>query len=448
MKVVQESEVKYSCKNPDSFLELNLTEKNLHKLSLQIVYYTDHGFKNFLFNCNLENMEISVFKFIKKLKIKYLLKLTFEYNLHIAIKGIPRCIFENNILTSNSRWNIFDNIIFVESDDSENKSKIDICQDCLYKAKCSGIPITYINKFDVIDFKPLLCNNKFHELNLKEIEEFKFESMKNMAKKVLTDFSDCHSYKRKKLVFVKSLMSESVNSSQERFMYFIQNNKEDFEKNYIFLKQLISNEIIDLFYEYISMASKIILSFSIMENNDLRKSLSFNINHLNKSQILKLSQITKCDINLENLADFAIYFRGDKVEYRFNYKKKLATVKDIKNFISDVNFDNKKNILKFSNSLTRAISNIFFDYKYLNNELYSKRIDISLRENSFRINQFNILFNINLNDFKHKELHQLSFEISNQSSEKIDLYYVLKLPELIEEEYKYKQKSYYSNQRN
>jgi hypothetical protein len=151
---------------------------------------------------------------------------------------------------------------------------------------------------------------------------------------------------------------------------------------------------------------------------------------LNSADLKDLFVNTPFDINYDDLWGAGVDFRDEvPVTSKLYYDYEILKGDKIKDFLSDLPLGNKRITLKFLNSLIKPLSHVLLDYKYKDKELYSKRIDISLQFNSFRLNQFAILFNINMSEFLDKELLTLSFELAKDRQEKINFYYALKLPE-------------------
>lgn len=426
----------------EEFIVINLSVENIARIPLQILYYKGHGIKNFLLNYDSNNFNVPISKVLSKIKVDNLLTLMGDYNLRIAFSGFPRCIYERNILRPGLRWDYEGKVMFFKQE-GDNLEKLDTCENCSFNSDCSGINSDYLKKYGIEEFKSLLSNESFYELNFEHLERFTSPELKQTALRILQDYRQDKFYMRKRFVFVKSYPDNLEESAKERFVYYIYNREDDFENTYTLLKEFFDFDFLFGIVNYLKKSNQIVLSFGLMGDSRVRKTLYFNIDSLDDTQIFELENKFGIEIDTENIWGVGIDFKGDAISYKVYHEYEKIKTQDIKDFLSDFVFEDKRFALKFSNSLVKPINSVLFDYKYKEGQIYSKRIDISLQYNNFRLNQFALLFNINMGYFEDKELYTLSIEISRGKPEKINFYYVLKQPEPEQDEDKvYVRKSY------
>ncbi|MFW6285842.1 MAG: hypothetical protein ACOC16_01575 [Nanoarchaeota archaeon] len=451
MKIININELKSPKEIGNNFVEITLDKNNISKILLQILYYKEYGIKKFILTYNYNTINIPMSKAIFKIKINKLYKIINKYDIKIGFKGFPRCIFEKGILRPGLRWYFEGKMFFINDTKFNQKeyTKINTCINCMYEKKCQGIYNQYLENFNQSEFSALNSNLQLYELYQDEINNFKSNSLKKIANEVLKDFKKEKYYMRKKFVFVKSYPNNLEDSSKQRFVYYILNRRDDFENTYNFITNYFhNNNIFNDLKPYLKTSNQLVLSCGIMGDNKLRKTFYFTINDLDSKTLKKLQENylnANNQLNPENIWGIGLDFKNDKIcskKLYYDYKKLSPT--QIKDFISDIPLENKKLTLKFLNSLTKSLNHVLLDIKCKNDKLYSKRIDISLQYNQFRLNQFAILFGINTSEFSNKELLTISFELKQETKEKINFYYALKLNDPITQEEESKENNYYN----
>jgi hypothetical protein len=446
MKIINSEEIKSTNIDSEVFLKINLNAENLTKIPLQILYYNEHGIKNYILSYNYDSFKVPITKVVEKLKIDNLFQLVKEYGIKIYFSGFPMCVFERDILRPGMRWYYEGSVLDYNFEyDNANHSQCENCADCMFSNGCCGVSDEYITTFKDSEFIPLIANKDLYDLNLETVEKFKSEKLKDIAKIILKDYRDDIYYMRKRFVFVKSYPNTLDESAKERFVYYIYNRDDDFEKTYDLLSTFFAENFLKSIIEYLKKSNQIVLSFGFMGDNTIRKTLYFNIDDLNDYDLGGLSSVLGIRIEGGSLWGVGVDFRGTDRSYKVYYEQNKVTSQDIKNFMSDIPLENKRKSLKFANSLIKPVSNVLLDYKFKDEVLYSKRIDISMQYNKFRNNQIGLLFGINMNYFEDKDIYTMIIEAKEGDEEKINFYYALKLPEEEEErDFSTEQKNYYN----
>lgn len=440
IKIIDVCKLKKMSDITDEYLRFDLNIHNINKILLQLLYYTEHGIKKFVLNYDFNNINLPASKVIQKLNINKLYKLVKNYDVSVGFEGFPRCIYEKDVLRPGLRWYFEKNIFYLEAQfkPCNRQLKLKRCEKCINIFECNGVCEDYVDRFGDSEFNALVSNKDLYNLNIVEIEKFNCEELKSIARRILDDFKQDEYYMRKKFVFVTSFPKTYEDSSKERFVYYIYNREDDFEKTFHMLGEFFDLKILNDMKEYIKEASQIVISFGLMGDDKIRKTFYFTANDLNEKKFLSLTRKIPVSFERENLWGVGVDFKEESMSYKFYYDHEYVTTKDIKIFLEDINLENKRMALKFANSLIKPLNNVLFDYKYKDGKVYSKRIDISLQYNNFRFNQFTLLFSLNMANLADKELYTLSLEVSNDKMEKINFYYSVKLPDIHEEENLYR----------
>ena len=61
------------------FVVIELDENNLSKIALQIIYYKEYGYKNFLISYKFDTLKYPMTRVLSRLKVDYLFRLAKEY---------------------------------------------------------------------------------------------------------------------------------------------------------------------------------------------------------------------------------------------------------------------------------------------------------------------------------------------------------------------------------
>lgn len=421
------------------YVLIDLDLNTVSKLPLQILYYKEHGFNYFLINYDYNLLKIPASKVVEKIKIEYILRIAKEYDVKFKFKGFPRCVYEKNILRPGLRWYYENYLSFFNCKEEENCKdtyiKLPRCNLCVFDGLCRGINENYIKQFGEKEFSSLISNKELYDLNLHELETFSNEELKKIGSEILLDYKDDNHYLRKRFVFVKSIPDYLEESAKERFVYYIYNRKDDFEKTFELATKYFDKNFLNLLKEYLILSNQIAMSFGLMGDQKIRKTFYFSIEDLSLDMINSLSKLIKTEIKHKNPGIIGIDFKEDSVSFKVYYSQKQISVLELKAFAKDIILENKRLLLKFSNSLTKPLNHVLLDYKYKDGKLYSKRVDISMQYNVYRTTQFYALFQIPLSFFEGKEIYTLSFEMRDGGEEKINFYYALTLPEPVEPEF-------------
>ena len=407
---------------------IQLNVDNLTKFPMEILYHIQNGKKDFIIEYDYERLKLPLSKIADKIT-PLLLKTVQNYEITVGVKGFPRAIFEKKILRPNLRWYYENKVYFVDFSDKET-----------YFNDEFQVPQEYMDKFGEKEIEPLVYNDELAELYEEEFEKFENEEIKRTSSLVLDDFSKDKFYKRKRIVLLKTLPRKVDEGYKERFVYYIYNRLDDFEKTFTLLNDIIQEAKLKELKEFLEKANEIVVSVALMNNDRIRKTLYFYTAELNSEEYKKLQSIVDLEFDTENLGGIGIDFYDDTFNIKTYYKYDDIKPNEIKEFISDYPLVNKRKILPVLNSCTKSLKHVLLDYKYKNGEIFSKRIDISMQYNIFKLHQLSNIFSEGLAILEDKEIYTISFEVSKDHTEKINFYYALK-PKPEEEEIE--QNNYY-----
>ncbi|MDA3856387.1 MAG: hypothetical protein PF569_09080 [Candidatus Woesearchaeota archaeon] len=437
MRVISFDDVKNGFDKNEDYLRIDITGENVAKVSFLILYYKEHGFKNFLLNYNFEFIDLNFKKLFTKLKIANILRLVEEYGFKVSFCGLPSCIFERSILRPQDRWKFEDKIRFMPTCDfcETETMKGDHCGDCMSGSLCKGFSKNYFENYGCDDFEPLTKNIDLETLHIEEIAKFKSEAVKFYAEKVLEDYIKDHFFMRKRFVFLNSYPRDDPTNFSDKFVYHIFNRKDDFEETYDFLQGFFDKDFLKSIREYMFGSSQITISLGMSNDDVLKKTIYLSLDGIDEEQREQFLKFFDIKVQGNNVWCVGFDFRADLVGYKVSYKEDSVSSIDLKRFVQEIGLESKKNLMRFSNSLIKPLNNVLYDYKYRHGEHISKRINVSLESNNFRLNQLALLFKIPMAFYDDKELLNLSFEMSEGEIETINLYYSLKLPEEEERDY-------------
>lgn len=431
MEIISVNDIK-KVKNPaEFFVEFILDANNLYKIPINVMYFKERGFRKFVLTYDYNSLKLPMTRVADKLA-ESILKIISTQDVVIALKGFPHCVFERNFLRPGLRWKYENKLLFLNFEGKDTMALPEKCSKCMMKNSCKGVSEVYLKNFSTEEFLPMISNKDLHKINKDYIEKFENVEVKSYALRILDDFAEDNSYLRKKIVYVKSFPDSQVESSKERIVYYIYNHYNDFEKTYEFILSFFKEEkeLVEPFKVFLENADQFALSFAKMGDFGVRKSFYFAANDLSQVQIETLSEMTGVEIK-EGVVGIGFDFRNETISYKVYYNYDSITAVKVKEFVSEVPFERKKLLSKFLNSLTKPVNQVFLDYKYKDFSMYSKRVDVSLQYNNFRLQPLTILLGLQLRFLDDKEMYTLSFEVGENLDEKVNIYYALKLPEEI-----------------
>jgi hypothetical protein len=372
------------------FVKLNFSLKD--DLIFQIYEFSRKGQKEFYFDFSEYKLDIPFSKFFD-LNRKYFFGMV-ERDIVNCFKflNFPKELFDNFILKSELKNKYFKNFSF-ESNGIGYLDYISKFGDEEFKVRDNIDYISYINKI-----------NSFESMKLKSIGDKLIELVLDLDTKV-------------RMVFVESKGDNHDESSSERFVCYIYNNPEIFEKIYLFVKSNFNCKDIK---EFLRLSQQIVLSFASMNSGDIRNTVYFNVNQFSKFEKEKCFEVLDLNLTLDSARSVwgvGIDFVNESKKYKIYYEElKVAKEKLIK-FSSDFNNSLFEKYLDcFSVDI---LSGVLFDYKYNNSrEIISKRIDISVQSNE---NSLDKMF-----DLTEKKLYTISFEFYKYKEFKVNIYYSLK----------------------
>lgn len=402
----------------DKIPTISLTVDNLAKFPMEILYYKEQGHNVFLLEYSFETLKLPITRVATKIRGP-LFKMLQNYDIVIYVKGFPQCVYERILIKPHQKWYFDHKVKFLMTDFGED-----------YHEEFQ-VPHSYLEKFGENELAPLVTNKELAEEYEPEIEGFENTELKDYAYKVLDDYKKDPYYLRKRIVFVKSFPRSNSESYKERFVYYINNRRDDLKETIRLLESLYAIKNIEQYYPYLEKSNEIALSFAVMSNDEMRKSFYFYVGDLSDEELTQLAR------DLEITFDPAMQpggigvdiVDGEKKDVKIYYKYDIATKEKIKEFIKEFPIENKRKLMGILNSCTKPLNRILLDIKVRDGKMVSKRIDISMQFNSFKLHQLAHVLQENLSFLQDKELFTMSFELKMDEPQKTNFYYGLKIPE-------------------
>lgn len=427
MKLIDVSDIKNVDDTSSVIIKIPLDVDNLSKFPMEILYHKEKGFYSFLLSYSFEKIKIPLSRIVTKIR-ENIFKIIKSYDVKIYVSGIPLCVFERDILRPGLRWKYEDKLFYYSEENEEEKIEYTFNYDGFEKVV--EIPKLYFDKFGPSEYEPNLNNLELLPLFEKEFSLFKNQNLIDISKKILEDYREDKYYLRKRIVFVNSFSNKDDNAeaSLERFVYYIYNRGDDFDKTYSFLCQFVEENFLFELKKYLEISNQFVISFASMVDGILRTSFYFSVEEFEDSDLDEIEDKFKFKFNRKNLGGVGFDFKEGKlnsVKVYSKYDKILNS--EIKQFFVDYKLDSKKILFKLLNSFIKPLECVLLDDKYRNGELYSKRVDISAQFNKFKLNHLTNVIEMDVGFLSNKEFYTISFEVTHEPIQKINFYYSLTL---------------------
>ncbi|NQZ84926.1 MAG: hypothetical protein HRU03_04345 [Nanoarchaeales archaeon] len=350
--------------------------------------------KEFYFDFNEYNLDICFSKYFdlnRKLFFGLVEKKIVNY---FYFDNFPKELFNNFILKYELKNKYFNNFKF----DCDN---------------CDNDFIKYKDKFGNDEFE---VREKNSYTNSRErLNKFQSNELKNIGDKLINLISNLDTKIR--FVFVDSKGENLEESSSERFVCYIYNNPEIFNKIFEFSSNYFELKKIK---KYLKLSQQIVLSFAIMKSKKLRNSIYFNVNQFSSKELENCFSDLKLELDTKrNVWGIGIDFTDSNIKYKVYYEKLKISKESITKFILGFEKDGFQMYLScFSCDELRGV---LLDYKYdEDGNMISKRIDISVQSNDNTLSKLKEFENL-----KNTNLYTISFEFYLNKSFKINTYYSL-----------------------
>jgi len=408
------------------YLELDISIENLDKLILEVLFFhKKYNIINFILNYDLNNINLKMSQVIFFMK-KDIFKLVENYNLKIHFKGFTRCIFENELLRpALKNKNKFNLLFFDEVLKYDLSIKHVNCVGCNFFDNCYQLNEKYLNKFSYSEFSKMISNNNLYSKNLKKINNFENLELKKLSLEILEDFNLDTNFNLKRIVYTNTFFKNMRSNLNDRILYYIYKNDETFENDFSFIKNLINEDLIDKLKYFLKNSNQFGISF-LVKNENIRKTIYFETYAFNDLEISNLEKLFDDKIILKNSWGLGIDFYCGEIFFKIYNTNKNISSKKILDFFNLENVGDYK-IAQLMNLIDKKnLNEVLLDSKLNGGLEISKRVDISLQFNTIENSIFENLLNINPEFFTDNELYTISFEITTDLDEKINLYYMLK----------------------
>lgn len=407
-------------KGHKKYLQINLTGA-LDKLPLQILYYKEHGYRDFIVVGSSSGTFSYSHMFGKIMKSIY--KLIELHDITIIFTGFPKCIFDNYVLSPDKKWYYLDNLDFLETE-GEELEKLDSCRFCAYNSQCLGIDPQYLKKQRSREFIPFLSNSDKVRLYSDKIQNLGSDELIGIGEILLDDLQKDQDFSMRHFYLLKSYPGMRERGKIDGIGYFIYNTRDSFEENFQLFKDLFYIDLLDDLKEYLSGSPEFLLKFEPLEDGNLRKSLEFRFENLDYESKCDIEEILGRQIDGRTIVLF-----DDEDPRIFKKIDSVPTIK-VKEFMKEIPLERKRNILRFLNSMLKPIK----DFIYSKDEGYLSFL-FSIDKNSSKVHQLAQIFSLDLRYLREMKLSHLHFEIYADRDEKVTFLYCSdELKELTREE--------------
>jgi len=260
-------------------------------------------------------------------------------------------------------------------------------------------------------------------LSLEKLNLFKSFELNFIGKKVINLCNEI--FNKSTLVFVDSLGGKVTESSNERFVCYLYNDYKSFKKIFNFCEKYFSSIFLRNVKKFLAKSQQIVLSFAIMKNGNLRKTIYFNVNQF--SCELKKECLESFGLESSKYLDvwgIGVDFVNSNKKIKVYCERQGVLVSDFLKFLQDFKVDEFFKVLKCFK--LEKLNGILFDEKMINGSIFSKRVDISLSVNKIDFKKVGEILKLDDEFFKEKNFYTLSFEFYKEAKEKINFYYSLK----------------------
>lgn len=390
-------------------IEINCTNLEISEIIFKIVYvFQKHS--DVILYFNLEDLKTpitNIFTLLRPVLYKILDEQINAGNKRkVIFKNIPKEIFYLSVLPAVSWWKFHDYIF------------------CIHKA----LPKKYIDNFGLEEIEKYKLNIEKKETYFKYTKNFENSYLKEKYLLTLDHFLAEEAFKRCELVFAKSYPEDTLDSSSERFLYYVFNDIKNFQKDMVIFKNIFNKFFLDEMYPYLKLTNQYCFSIAKIKNNNVRKTFYINTSYFTKD--LLNSFIKQFNLNIiekDNLWGVGLDFILDEiVGYKIYYTKHNVVEEDFKNYVEEFEISQKVNYLFFIRHLKKPVNGVLFDKKFKKKEIISKRVDISLQFNPFLKDEIIKIPNFKKEMLEYVEPYTISFEISKNNKEKFNFYYTLK----------------------
>jgi hypothetical protein len=370
------------------FVKLDFSLKD--DLIFQIYENTKLGFTNFYFDFNEYSLDLPFSKFFELFRKYFFGMIEKKIINSIRFENFSKELFDNFVLKYELKNRFYNNFSYS-------------CLNCNFSK--------YVERFGDEEFK--VRENIDYAKYKDKIDSFSSKKLIKTGENLINLVSSLDTKVR--FVFVDSFGKKKAESSSERFVCYIYNNPDIFNKIYRFCKDNFECSNIK---KYLKLSQQIVLSFAVMKNSKIRNTIYFNVNQFSK--VDKISCFDDLGIQVDSNREVwgvGIDFISDEIKYKVYYEKLKVSKLEIIEFVSEFSYFGLKKYLDCF--LEDKLNGVLFDYKYDNlGNIISKRIDISVMSNDNSLNS--------ILDIENKNLYTISFEFYLDKEFKVNTYYALK----------------------
>lgn len=416
MRVIDIEKAKNSDRCEDIFLSIVLSDDNIRKVSMKVLYMIERGFSNFLFDFESAGLTLEIDRILFKVQ-NQIFALVNSHEIKIAIKGFSKCVFNRKFLPAHMRYDFASKILYYDSTDEINTK----CDEFICFKDCDGEG--FVNSYEEM---PEYTIEDHENLILEEFAGFWNENLKEASEICLKDYLENSKFSSRK-IFFRERISHGSDDFREGFFYRIFNEPDKFEEIYDFMRYFLGPKL-EMYKEVLKKSTNFVLTFEVQADDKLRKRLFFSTTRSKNYVEDLLFSFNVTSPNLERIYGLDIDFTDGPQLYEIHYVYEKMDAFKIKRFFDRYELESKLLLFKFLNSTTKDLTNILIRDTYENGMLVSKKLDVGCCENLIKVKRMGILFGLNVGHLMEKETSTIILEVSEFSPVKIIFNYSPSLP--------------------
>jgi hypothetical protein len=429
LNIIDEKKIK-SSDSKDTYIKINIEPNSLSKFPMQIMYYCERGFRNFILVYSNENAKYSFDKIAVRI-LSNIFDIIEKEEVKIGLGGFARCIFNQYFLKEDIKFKYEDKFFYhdyyYENVEEDFEQTLD-CIDCKLNQTCPGIYKKYVKKYRE-EIAPIYNNLDLKEYYDKIFENLHDNRIKEKFELCINDYYE-NNYLDERKLFLKERISKGSDELKEGFFYNITNSKKDTEEIINLIDKITSKDTAKI-KKYLEKSGHFLISFEVLTDDLLRSKVEIGTSNLNKEEIEELFDICNFTLN-EDISDI------DFIKIQLNENafeivelgRNICIISSVETKVIFKNYDleQKRMFLKFLNSMHKDIKNAKLRYKYEHSILVSTAFETTLKENTLKLRLLGVLFTDRLNHLFEKKMLNLWFEIYEFQNEKYGFNQMPKLP--------------------
>lgn len=424
MNVIVNSEVKRFNDSNNNIVKIILDENIFPRLQLNILYYKDLGYSNFMIEYDYTKLTSSINAVAKKLN-ECIFKIVESYDIKLYISGFPKFIYERDIIGYSNLSKYTGKIFLYESSEFNNEI---VSYNYGYFFKDIILQDGYSNKFSIFDIEPELTNLEKYEYQKADLKNHFGGIIDDEFQVIIDDF----------------LKDKSIGRKNIRFVDVFEFNKRKIGFEYLIYNDINKKENLSFVVKYFNSDFFTTLSSFLLNCDYFKIRLIDNYGKYEKEVFFGIKNLSEHD-KVELFGELGLNIDDEIVGIRIKFKDLFINTfpilsydsissQKVKDLCQDLNLSEKKILLKFLNSFTKPLVNLDFNKISNFDGAPSRKIfDFCMGTNSYKNNHLSNLLYLKLSFLDSKLLNNLEFDLEEGSEPKLVFVSSIKY-EIVQEE--------------